>query len=129
MSSNVNLRYILLHNNKLTCSNFLDWLRNLKIILRAEKIAYVLNRPLPQSPPADASDSDQSAYQKHKDDSEIASCIMLASMSIELQIQHKTMEAYDIVIHLRKIFDKHARSERIEISKLLLAPRCKWGYL
>ena len=129
MSSNVNLRYILLHNNKLTCSNFLDLFRNLKIILRAEKIAYVLNRPLHQSLPADASDSDQSAYQKHKADSEIASCIMLASMSIELQIQHKTMEAYDIVIHIREIFDKHVRSERFEISKLLLAPRCKWGHL
>ena len=63
--------------------NFLDWFRNLKIVLRAKKIAYVLNRKLIQSLPVDASDSDQSAYHKHIVDSEITSCIMLASMTIE----------------------------------------------
>ena len=55
-----------------------------KIVLKAEKIAYVLNRPLPKSPPADASDSYQNAYHKHIVDSEITSCIMLASMTTEL---------------------------------------------
>ena len=61
MSSNVNLRSIM-DNNKLTRPNFLDWFKNLKIVLRAKTIAYVLNRPFPQSPHVDASDSDQSAY-------------------------------------------------------------------
>ena len=83
----MNLRYIM-DNNKLTRPNFLDWFKNLKIVLIAEKIVYVLNRPLPQSPPVDASDSDQSAYYKHIVDSEIVSCIMLASMTTELQMQH-----------------------------------------
>ena len=57
MSSNVNLRSIL-DNNKLKGPNFLDWFRNMKIVLMVEKIAYVLNRPLPKSPPVDASDND-----------------------------------------------------------------------
>ena len=126
MSSNVNLRYIL-DNNKLTGLNFLDWFRNLKIVLRAEKIAYVLNRPLPKSPPVDASDSDHRAYQKHIADSEMASCIMLASMTTKLQMQQETMEAYDIVIHLKELFDKHARSERFEISKLLFSTKMQVG--
>ena len=96
-------------------------MRHLKIAFMAEKIAYVLNRTLPLSPPTDASDSDQSAYQKHIVDSEIASCIMLASMTTELKMQHKIIEAYDIVIHLRELFDKHAKSKRFEISKLLFS--------
>ena len=83
MSSNVNLQSIL-DNNKLTRPNFLDWFRNSKIVLKAEKIAYVFNRLLPQSPPVDASDNDQNAYQKHIVDSEIVSCIMLASMTTKL---------------------------------------------
>ena len=83
MSSNMNLRYIL-DNNKLIGSNFLDSFKNLKIVLKAKKIAYVLNRPLPTSQTIDAFDSDQNAYQKHIIDSEMASCIMLASMSIKL---------------------------------------------
>ena len=83
MSSNVNLRSIL-DNNKLTGSNFLDWFRNLKIVLKAEKIAYVLNRPLPKSTPIDVSNSDQSVYQKHIVDSEMVSCIMLIFMTTKL---------------------------------------------
>ena len=55
----------------------MDWLRNLRIVLKAEKIAYVLDAPLPVS----LCVGDQIAYQKHLDDSVIAACIMLASMS------------------------------------------------
>ena len=93
----------------------------------AEKIAYALTRPLPQSPPADASDSDQSAYQKHVVNSEITSCIMLASMTTEFQIHHEYMEEYTIVDHLREIFDKHAKSERFKVSKLLFSTKMKVG--
>ena len=55
MSSNVNLRSIL-DTNKLTKPNFLDWLRNLRIVLKVEKIAYVLDEPLPKSLAIDASE-------------------------------------------------------------------------
>ena len=48
---------------------------------------------------------------------------MLASMTTKLQLQHETMEAYDIVIHLKKLFDKDVRSERFEISKLLFSTK------
>ena len=42
-------------------------------------------------------------------------------------MQHKTMEAYDIAIHLRELFDKHTRSERFEISKLLFNTKMQVG--
>ena len=66
-------------------------------------------------------------YHKHIVDSEIASCIMLASMTTELQIQHETMEAYDTVIHLKELFDKHVRFERFKISKLLFRSKMQVG--
>ena len=78
MPSNVNIRSIL-DNNKLTRPNFLDCFRNLKIVLKVENIAYVLNRSLPQSPLTNAC-----AYEKHVANSEIASCIMLASMTTKI---------------------------------------------
>ena len=65
-------------------------------------------------------------YQKHVADSEIASCIVPASRASKLQ-QHETMEAYDIVIHLRDLFDKHVRFERFEISKLLFSTKMQVG--
>ena len=83
MSTIVNLRSIL-DANKLTGTNFMDWLRNLRIVLREENIAYVLDAPLPMSPSIDAYVGDQIAYQKHLDDSIIVACIMLASMSPRL---------------------------------------------
>ena len=52
---------------------------------------------------------------------------MLASMTIGLQMQHETMEAYDIVIHLRELFDKHERSEWFKISKLLFSTKMQVG--
>ena len=70
--------------NKLTGTNFIDWLRNLRIVLNVERIAYVLDGPLLESPAVDSSIEDQNAYQKHLDDIVIATCIMLAYMSLEL---------------------------------------------
>ena len=54
MSSKVNLRSIP-DDNKLTGPNFMDWLRNLRIFLKGERLAYVLDMPLLESPTIDAS--------------------------------------------------------------------------
>ena len=113
--------------NKLTEPNFLDWLRNLRIVLKAERIAYVLDEPLPQSLAVDASEEVHSAYQKHLADSEIVGCIMVASMSPELQQQHKAMSAHTIILHLRELFDWQARFERFEVSKLLFSTEMVGG--
>ena len=54
MSTNVNFQS-LLDKNKLMGPNFLDWVRNLRIVLKAEKIAHVLDVSLLKSLVADAS--------------------------------------------------------------------------
>ena len=105
----------------------MDWLRNLRIVLRAEKITYVLDTPLPVSPSVDASVGDQIAYQKHLDGSIIAVCIMLASMSPGLQKQHQAMTAYDIVTNLKELFHEQMRSERFEVSKMLFRFKMQEG--
>ena len=61
MSTIMNLRSIL-DANKLTGPYFLDWLKNLRIVLNEEKLAYVITRPIPGSPTADAPESVQMAY-------------------------------------------------------------------
>ncbi|KAJ8766046.1 hypothetical protein K2173_020562 [Erythroxylum novogranatense] len=126
MSSSVNLRS-LMDTNKLTGPNFLDWLRNLRIVLRSEELGYVLDVPLPDPPAVDASDEDQKAYRKHLKDSDMATCIMLASMSPELQKQHESMDANTIVFHLREIFDEQAQSERFKTSRILFTTKMTPG--
>ena len=83
MSVNLNLRSTL-ESNKLTGPNFLDWLRNLKIVLKFEKILYVLDEVVPEVPLMKAPIEVLMAYNQHKDDEEMAICLMLASMMLEL---------------------------------------------
>ena len=81
--TNVNLRSIL-EANKLTGANYIDWLRNLKIVLRSEKLGYVIEKPVTPVPADNAPAEEDEAYLKHSEDMDIACCIMLASMSPEL---------------------------------------------
>ena len=79
------------------------------------------------SPFVDAFVGDQIAYWKHLDDNIIATCIMLASMSLGLQILHEAMTAYGIVAHLKELFHEQARSERFKVSKMLFRSRMQEG--
>ena len=58
--------------NKLTSPNFLDWLKNFRIVLKGERITHVLDSLLSLSLVIDASIEDQKAYQEHLGDSELA---------------------------------------------------------
>ena len=44
----------ILNQNKLTGSNYVDWKRNLDIVLTAEEHKYVLSQPCPNFPSSDA---------------------------------------------------------------------------
>ena len=99
MSVNINLRNIL-ESNKFIGPNFLDFLRNIEIVLKFEKILYIFGEAASEVPPRDASTEAFEAYNWYKDAEEMATCLMLASMSPELQRQHEDINAYDILIYL-----------------------------
>ena len=44
----------LLEKGKLNGTNFLDWYRNLRIVLRQERNEYILDQPIPEEPAANA---------------------------------------------------------------------------
>ena len=115
MSTNVNSQSIM-DANILTKPNFLDWLKNLKTIVKRERLTYVIVEPLPQSPIVDAPEIIQKAYQKRLVDSARVGLIIHTSMSPEFQKQYKTVDAYSIVCHLREHYNEHARTERFKVS-------------
>ena len=117
-TSNLSLRTIL-EKDKLSGTNFLYWYRNLRIVLKHEKKQYVLEKPLPEPPAANASRADKDAFKKHQDDALDVGCLMLATMNSELQKQHENMEAYDMIVHLKRLYQGQARHERYEVSKAL----------
>ena len=111
-----------LEKDKLNGSNFLDWYRSLRIVLKQEKKDYVLEKPLPKKAPAsNAPHAERNAYQKHKDDALDASCLMLATMNSDLQKQFENVEAYDMIESLKNLFQEQARTERYQTVKALLS--------
>jgi len=121
-SSGFNLRSIL-DKEKLSGTNFTNWYRNLRIILKQEKNEYVLEQPYPNEPGNGASSVDRRAYEKYCNDSLDVSCLMLATMSPELQKQYEDSNAHNMMEGLRGMFENQARVERFNTSKALFG--CK----
>ena len=84
MSTNVNVQTVI-DDKILTEPNFLDWLKNLRIVLKEEKLAYVIPKPIPKSPTTDAPKSVQKTYKKHLVDSVRVGLFIHTSMSHEFQ--------------------------------------------
>ncbi|KAJ9551419.1 hypothetical protein OSB04_015464 [Centaurea solstitialis] len=108
-TNNLSLRSIL-EKDKLTGSNFLDWERNLMIVLRHERKWYVLEEPLGEAPPANASVAVRNAHKKHSDDLLDVGCLILATMSPDLQTGLINTNAYDMIRQLRDMFQTQART-------------------
>jgi hypothetical protein len=116
------LRFVL-EKEKLNGTNFIDWYHNLRIVLRQEKKDYVLEQHYPDDLPDGASAADRRAYEKHCNDSLYVSCLMLATMSPDLQKQYEHTDAHSMIEGLRGMFENPARAERYNMSKSLFA--CK----
>ncbi|KAK9034771.1 hypothetical protein V6N11_076828 [Hibiscus sabdariffa] len=113
----------LLEKEKLNGINFLDWFCNLRIVLKQERKEYVIEEDVPIDPGANASRADKDKYKKHMDDMLDVGCLMLATMTPELQKQHEDMVAYEMIQNLKDIYEGQARQERYETSKALF--QCK----
>ena len=83
MSASNPLAYIL-EINRLTDTNYKDWLKNLKIVLTSKKIGYVLDQDVPTLP-ARPTVEQRAALDKWTDDDLSMKCYVLASMSNKLQ--------------------------------------------
>jgi hypothetical protein len=121
MSSNLsfNLRSIL-EKEKLNGTNFVDWNRNLRMVLKQEKKEYVLYTPYPEEPQNVAHNTNEyRAYVKHTDDAVVVQCLMLACMNSELQKQYESTNPHDMIVGLRGMFENQARVDRFNTSEAL----------
>jgi len=107
-----------LESNKLNETNYADWIRNLRIVLRAANKEDVLDNPLPEEPTADAPAAERNAYRRAVDKDREVSCLMLACMEPELQMQFENNHAvHDMIVVLRDMFQTQVRTERFNVSK------------
>jgi len=87
-----------------------------------KKKLYILENPISNALAKDAEEEVRNEHQRNVDDDEQTACVMLASMSPELQRQHENMDAHIIIIH-KELFDEASSIERYENSKELF--HCK----
>ena len=85
MSSAFSPLATILTQNKLIGNNFIDWRRNLDIVLTAEDHAYVLTTPFPEEPATGATVAAKREFAKWRKSNRMAHCYMLASMASVLQ--------------------------------------------
>jgi hypothetical protein len=119
-----------LHNileaNKLTGPNYSDWLRNVKLVLQIQKVAYVLETPMPNVNEQSSADERAQADQ-WKQDEILAKCIILSSMCNELQRQHENLDSGSIMLRLKELYAEPDRAARYEISRELFGSKMKEG--
>ncbi|XP_040971375.1 uncharacterized protein [Gossypium hirsutum] len=72
---------------------------------------------------SNASRANNDAYKKHLDDMLGIGCLMLATMTLELQKQYEDIVAYDMIQQLKELYEAQAHQERYETYKDLF--RCK----
>ena len=94
----------ILEKDKLNGTNFTNWYRNLRIVLKQEKMDRVLDNPLPVESDENATVAATNAYRQICDESTEISCLMLAHMEPDLQQQFENVEAYDMIESLKSMF-------------------------
>ncbi|KAL8116619.1 hypothetical protein AgCh_022965 [Apium graveolens] len=106
-----------LEKDKLTGgNNYLDWQRNLRIVLRQERKLHVIDIPPPGPLPEGATADERAARTRDENDANNVACLILATMSVELQRQHVHMDAYTINEHLQSMFASQTHQERFNTS-------------
>ncbi|GJU63926.1 hypothetical protein Tco_1245761 [Tanacetum coccineum] len=103
--NNTTLRSTLL-SEKLTSPNFTNWYRNLRIILRSEgKLAYLEPHKIPLHLLV-ASQTVRNTYEVLFDKQNEVACLMLGSMSSDLQRTLENYKAYDMIQELKTMFEE-----------------------
>ena len=97
-------------------SNYMDWERNLRIILIAAQKNYVLEAPLGAKPAAGATPDVMNVWQSKADDYSIVQCAMLYGLEPGLQHRFECHVACEMFQELKLIFQANARIERYEVS-------------
>ncbi|GKA90558.1 hypothetical protein Tco_0812428 [Tanacetum coccineum] len=122
-TTNNNSIRLILEKEKLNGSNFLDWYRNLRIVLRNEQKLHHLEEALPKAPPATATAAVRNAYTRKVAEQQEVACLMLVSMTSEIQKNLENQPAFEILHELKTMFQQQAEQELFKTVKAFHA--CK----
>jgi hypothetical protein len=101
-------------------TNFVDWFRNVRIVLKGTKKDYVLEATLGDPPVEEATAAAKELHRQHVDDYVIVQCALLASMEPKLQKRFEDWGPFQTINDLKNLFQQQSRAERNEISQALI---------
>ena len=87
-------------------TNFVDWYRNVRIVLKGVKKEYVLEATLGDPPLENAPEQAQNVYQTRSDDYIIVQCAILAAMEPNLQKRFEDWGPYETIVELKGMFQQ-----------------------
>ncbi|GJZ15353.1 hypothetical protein Tco_0551030 [Tanacetum coccineum] len=121
-TNNNSIRSIL-EKEKLNGCDFLDWYRNLRIVLRNEQKLHHLEEALPEAPPATTTAAVRNAHTHMVVEQQEVACLMLVRMTPEIQKNLEDHTAFEILLELKTMFQQQAKQELFETIKAFHA--CK----
>ena len=124
----LNLRFLLEKEKlKLDGSNFGEWYRNVRIILRNEGKESYLTTPPMVEPPKTASDAEKKKYEEDDKKHLSVQCLLCYIMVPELQKRFEYHAACDIISDLKKLFQEQDRNEIFNMIKGLINTKMPEG--
>ncbi|MCQ7056727.1 retrotransposon gag domain-containing protein, partial [Clostridioides difficile] len=113
---------MILKDYKLTGPNYLDWKRNLDIVLVADEYKFVLDTPDPVPLTDSSTEEEKKAFQKWEKANSMARCYIMGSISNVLQQQHEHMLlASEIMLSLKELFSEKDRAVRFEAMRKIMS--------
>ncbi|KAL7597476.1 hypothetical protein Lser_V15G30016 [Lactuca serriola] len=96
-------------------SNFNDWIYNIRMVTRYKDKEYVLDKELKEVNINIATPEEIAAFEAHKRDATKVHCIMLATMTTELQKSYEDCYPYEMHQDLVDRYHQSTRQKRYEI--------------
>ncbi|GKB78339.1 retrotransposon protein, putative, ty1-copia subclass, partial [Tanacetum coccineum] len=103
---------------KLTGPNFIDWYRQLRLVLSTEDKEYYLEHPIPAAPVAQPGQQippeDLAAHAAWVKGQKEVAVLMLLTMDLDIQRNLAHLGAYDMLQELKAMFSKQAEQELLQ---------------
>ncbi|CAH1418453.1 unnamed protein product [Lactuca virosa] len=107
--------------------NFNDWIRNIRMVTRYEDKEYVLDKELKEIDESSATPLEIADFRTHERDATKVACIMLATMTAELQKSYDEFYPFEMHMDLMDRYHQSACQERYEIISSMITTRMKDG--
>ena len=98
-------------------TNYMDWIRSLRIVLKQEEKLYVLTEPVPPEPAANATRAVKDQHQKHKRDAIDVCCLMLSTMCKNLQKDLEHLEVVELNTHIDGNVSDTSKARKVQYSQ------------